>query len=77
MIEDAQITAAPPLARVIVAVDPPVTSRKNSDACGIVVAGITGGEEPTGIVLADWSVQGVSPQAWAARRRRLSLSQSG
>ena len=67
MIEDAQITAAPPLARVIVAVDPPVTSRKNSDACGIVVAGITGGEEPTGIVLADWSVQGVSPQAWAAR----------
>ena len=67
MIEDAQIAKAPPLARIIVAVDPPVTARKGSDACGIVVAGVTAGEEPVGVVLADWSVQGVSPQAWAAR----------
>ena len=67
MIGEAQTDAAPPLSRVIVAVDPPVTARKGSDACGIVVAGVTAGEEPVGVVLADWSVQGVSPQAWAAR----------
>ncbi len=67
LIAECQIAQAPPLTRIIVAVDPPVTSRKNSDACGIVAAGLTPGENPTATVLADWSVQGVSPQAWAER----------
>ena len=66
-IEEAQIESAPPLDRIVVAVDPPVTSRKGSDACGIIVAGVTMGEEPTATVLADWSVQGVAPERWAAR----------
>jgi len=67
IIEACQIKQAPPLSRIIVAVDPPVTSRKTSDACGIIVAGLTPGETPTATVLADWSVQGASPQAWAER----------
>lgn len=70
MLEGIRTDAIPPLARIIVAVDPPVTSRVNSDACGIVVAGLiadSAAEAPRAIVLADWSVQGRSPRAWATR----------
>ena len=65
-----RITRTPPLSRVIVAVDPPVTGRVTSDACGIIVAGLIAradAETPTAIVLADHSVQGRSPRAWATR----------
>lgn len=70
MIEAARIDHTPALARVVVAVDPPVTSRAGSDACGIVVAALIAdkaAETPRAIVLADWSVQGRSPRAWATR----------
>ena len=63
-IEGARIGAAPPLDRIVVAVDPPVTSGPEADACGIVVAGQAG---EVAYVLADASVQGLSPRAWAAR----------
>lgn len=51
------------LRRIVVAVDPPATAGANS-CCGIVVAGL----EATGraVVLADCSVEGASPAAWAA-----------
>ena len=61
-IEAGRIAEAPGLSRIIVAVDPPVTGGKNSDACGIVVAGRWGDEA---VVLADRTVQGVSPVGWA------------
>ena len=61
-IEAGRMEASPPLGRVVVAVDPPVTGGKNADACGIVVAGRWGDEV---IVLADRTVQGVSPTGWA------------
>ena len=67
LIDAAQIETAPHFDRIVVAVDPPVTARKGSDACGIIVAGLTRGDEPTATVLADWSVQGVAPERWAAR----------
>ncbi len=70
MLESARFDHVPPLSRVIVAVDPPVTSRASSDACGIVVAALiadSDAETPRAIVLADWSVQGRSPRAWATR----------
>ncbi|HOV03767.1 MAG TPA: ATP-binding protein, partial [Kaistiaceae bacterium] len=35
-IEAARVEAAPGLARVVVAVDPPASHRKGADACGIV-----------------------------------------
>ena len=53
--------AAPSLARVVVAVDPPAGGR---DACGIVVAGCCA--EGRAWVLEDASVQGLSPAGWAA-----------
>lgn len=53
------------LSRVVVAVDPPAGSRRSSDACGIVAAGLAGAN--LAIVLADATVQGLTPQGWAAR----------
>ncbi len=52
------------LGRTVVAIDPPVTGGPNSDACGIIVAGRAG----TGaVVLADLTIKGVQPLAWAQR----------
>ncbi|OZA10438.1 MAG: ATP-binding protein, partial [Rhodobacterales bacterium 17-64-5] len=39
MLEAARVEAPPEVNRVVVAVDPPVTATKRSDACGIVVVG--------------------------------------
>jgi phage terminase large subunit-like protein len=63
-IEAARIAAPPLLARVVVAVDPPVSASEDADACGIVVCGRLGTEA---YVLADRSVQGLSPMGWASR----------
>ncbi len=49
--------------RVLVAVDPPASAHVRSDACGIVAAGCRGG---VATLLADASVQGLSPDGWAA-----------
>ena len=62
-IEDARIATAPELARIVVALDPPVTATAASDACGIVVAGL--GLDRRGYVLADRTVQGRTPEVWA------------
>jgi phage terminase large subunit-like protein len=50
--------------RVLVGVDPPAGGGEGSDACGIVVAGCSGDQM---YVLADESVQGLSPEGWANR----------
>ena len=55
----------PDLARIVVAVDPPATSGRTADACGIVAAGL--GEDGIGYVLADHSLSGARPTEWAAR----------
>lgn len=60
--------AVPPLDRVVVAVDPAVSSGASADACGIVVAGVACQGMPqdwTAVVLADRTVQGASPAEWA------------
>lgn len=67
-LSQAQVAAAPPLDRVVVAVDPAVSAGKASDACGIVVAGaVLQGpvQNWQAYVLADRTVQGLSPLAWA------------
>lgn len=54
--------------RIVVAVDPPVTSHAGSDACGIVVAGayLQGPpQEWRAVVLEDASLEGASPLEWA------------
>ena len=55
---------APDLARVVVAVDPAVTSGEGSDETGMVVAGL--GVDGRGYVLADRSCR-LSPDGWARR----------
>ncbi|MGR3759632.1 DNA-packaging protein [Roseobacteraceae bacterium NS-SX3] len=64
----AQVSAAPPLDRVVVAVDPAVSAHKSSDACGIIVAGAVLQGPPQdwrAYVLADRTVQGAGPLTWA------------
>jgi phage terminase large subunit-like protein len=55
--------------RVIVAIDPPATSGRRADACGIVAAGKIG---LTVYILADASVRGLKPLQWAERAVRLA-----
>ncbi len=51
--------------RIVVAVDPPASGTKRSDACGIVVAGRTDGDGA--VVLADLSFGPARPEQWASR----------
>ena len=53
------------LHRIVVAVDPPATSRRTSDACGIIVAGID--DSNRAVVLQDATMNAAKPQAWAQR----------
>ncbi len=75
MIERARIKDTPPLSRIIVAVDPPVSTGPDADECGIIVAGITGeGRAATAFILKDASVGGLSPSGWAARVVEIAYS---
>lgn len=60
-IEQARVRAAPEMVRVVVGVDPPVTSQ--GDACGIIAVGL--GQDGTGYVLTDATVDQASPEQWA------------
>ena len=62
MLEDRR--PAPDLTRVVVAIDPAVTSSEESDESGIVVCGL--GVDGRGYVLADRSCR-LSPDGWARR----------
>ncbi len=67
-LEAARVAHPPELDRVVVAIDPPVTSGKQSDECGIVVVGVvTQGpvQKWKAYVLADASVSETSPTGWA------------
>ncbi len=67
-LEGARVDHAPVLDRIVVAVDPPVTGHKGSDACGIIVAGVTMTGPPRdwkAYVLEDATVQGALPHVWA------------
>lgn len=63
LIERNRVDTAALLARVVVAVDPPVTGGPEADACGIIVAAL--GADGHGYVLADRTVEGASPSGWA------------
>lgn len=62
-IEKLRIRKAPELERIVVAIDPPVTSGEKADLCGIVAAGIS--QEGQGFVLNDQSVKRATPLKWA------------
>ncbi len=62
-IEKLMVKKAPELERVVVAIDPPVSAHKKSDACGLVVAGLA----PDGhaYILADETLSQAAPLRWA------------
>ena len=64
VIDACRLREAPDLVRVVVAIDPAVTSNADSDETGIVVAGL--GADGRGYVLADRSGR-FKPDAWARR----------
>jgi phage terminase large subunit-like protein len=67
-LEDVRLTEAPKMDRVVVALDPAVSSGSAADECGIVVVGAQLQGPPQdwrGFVLADRTVQGVGPAGWA------------
>jgi phage terminase large subunit-like protein len=56
------------LERIVVGVDPPAGDSVDADACGVIVAGAAGeGLARRAFVLADRTIQGVRPEAWASR----------
>jgi phage terminase large subunit-like protein len=73
-IESSRVEAAPPLARIVVAVDPPASSGEGADACGLVAAGRAA--DGTIHVIADETAGGMTPALWARKAialwRRLS-----
>ncbi|MDB5612134.1 MAG: ATP-binding protein [Bradyrhizobium sp.] len=58
------LTAVPPMKRIVVAIDPAVTAKEESNLTGIVCAGL--GQDGRGYVLADSSGK-YSPNEWARR----------
>jgi phage terminase large subunit-like protein len=65
MIEAARVAVAPTLARIVVGIDPPASSRPGADACGIVAAGRA--EDGCIYVLEDATAAGLAPAGWAMR----------
>jgi phage terminase large subunit-like protein len=68
MIDGSRTQTVPDLDRIVVAVDPPMTSGASADECGIVVAGDSQRGDPgewRAYILADVSVAGRTPQGWA------------
>lgn len=68
MMEKCRLKKLPDFTRIVVAVDPPVTSGAKADACGIMVAAL--GIEGRGYILEDRTVQGLSPHGWAKKALR-------
>ena len=64
-LESCRVVAAPELTRIVVAIDPPASAKKGSDACGIIAAGRAG--DGTIYVIEDASIAGATPQGWASR----------
>jgi len=64
LIEQSREQEAPPLVRIVVAIDPPASSSKRADSCGLVAAGID--RDGIGHVLADATLAGAKPHEWAA-----------
>lgn len=55
---------APTMSRILVSIDPPISSEPGSDEAGIIVGGL--GNDTRGYVLADHSLRG-TPKEWAER----------
>ncbi|HFC04818.1 MAG TPA: ATP-binding protein, partial [Rhizobiales bacterium] len=65
LVEKTRVRQTPPLVRIVVAVDPPVTSKSASNACGIICAGL--GRDGRAYVLDDATVHRARPTIWAGK----------
>lgn len=63
-IDEARVDKAPPLKRIVVAVDPAATGGESANENGIVIAGMS--QDQQGYVIDDWSERG-SPDKWARK----------
>ena len=63
MLESCRLPKAPPLARIVVAIDPPASSSRRADRCGLLAAGIDA--DGIGHVLEDATLAGARPHEWA------------
>jgi phage terminase large subunit-like protein len=63
MMEAARVKEAPPLTQIVVAVDPPATSGKRADNCGVVAAGADAAGRV--YVLEDATLAAARPAQWA------------
>ncbi|MDQ6436877.1 terminase family protein [Mesorhizobium sp. LHD-90] len=68
-VEAAYKADVPEVGRIVVAVDPPASAGRSSDACGIVAAGLAG--DGRVVVLADASLRAAKPQDWAGAAVKL------
>ncbi len=59
-----RMNRVPELERIVIAIDPPVTSHARSDACGIIAAGRRG---ERAVVIEDLSLRPAPPIIWARR----------
>ena len=64
MLETARVKDTPYLTRIVVGIDPAVTSGEDSDSTGIVVAGMSA--DGHYYILADYTLK-ASPQVWAEK----------
>jgi len=62
IMETSRVGVAPPLRRVVIAIDPATTATEDSAETGVVAVGL--GEDGRGYVLADLSLRG-APERWA------------
>ena len=65
LIERARCRVVPPLRRIVIGVDPPVSHKARASVCGIVCAGVSDTAEA--YVLEDASLANATPYAWAKR----------
>ncbi len=66
LLEACRVSRAPEsFTRIVIAIDPPASATKRSDACGLVVAGIT--DAGQAYVLGDHSMAQARPSDWAAK----------
>ncbi len=63
-LDEARVQSPPPLLRIVVGVDPAITSGEGANETGIIVAGIAANNQS--YVLEDWTFRG-SPDEWARK----------
>ncbi len=64
-IDEHRVTKAPRLTRIVIAVDPSVSSESENAETGIVAAGL--GEDGHGYLLADGTIPQPTPEAWGSQ----------